>query len=73
MELLKLLNDLYGQSCIDAADKEKRSKFLDQLQTLESNELTDEELSGGSLGGNQDYGDISVSYTHLTLPTILLV
>ena len=51
-------NDLYGQSCIDAADKEKKSKFLEQLQTLESNELTDEELSGGSLGGNQDYGDI---------------
>ena len=44
--------------CIDAADKEKKSKFLEQLQTLESNELTDEELSGGSLGGNQDYGDI---------------
>ena len=40
-------NDLYGQSCIDAADKEKKSKFLEQLQTLESNELTDEELSGG--------------------------
>ena len=29
-------NDLYGQSCIDAADKEKKSKFLEQLQTLES-------------------------------------
>ena len=51
-------NDLYGQSCIDAADKVKKSKFLEQLQTLESNELTDEELSGGSLGGTQDYGDI---------------
>ena len=51
-------NDLYGQSCIDAADKEKKSKFLEQLQTLESNELTEEELSGGSLGGTEDYGDI---------------
>ena len=39
-------NDLYGQSCIDAADKEKKSKVLEQLQTLESNELTEEELSG---------------------------
>ncbi len=51
-------NDLYGQSCIDAADKEKKSKFLDQLQVLEQNKLTDEELGGGNLGGNQDYGDI---------------
>lgn len=51
-------NDLYGQSCIDAADKEKKSKFLDQLQVLEQNELSDEELGGGNLGGNQDYGDI---------------
>ena len=51
-------NDLYGQSCIDAADQEKKSKFLEQLQTLESNELTEEELSGGSLGGTEDYGDI---------------
>ena len=51
-------NDLYGQSCIDAADKVKRAKFFDQLKTLESNELTDEELQGGDLGGNQDYGDI---------------
>tara|TARA_B100000676_G_scaffold52736_1_gene51970 strand:+ start:812 stop:2014 length:1203 start_codon:yes stop_codon:yes gene_type:complete len=53
-----LKNDLYGQSCIDAADKEKKSKFLDQLQVLEQNELSDEELGGGNLGGNQDYGDI---------------
>ncbi len=53
-----LKNDLYGQSCIDAADKEKKSKFLDQLQVLEQNELSDEELGGGNFGGNQDYGDI---------------
>ena len=53
-----LKNDLYGQSCIDAADKEKKSKFLDQLKVLEQNELSDEELGGGNLGGNQDYGDI---------------
>jgi spermidine/putrescine transport system permease protein len=51
-------NDLYGNSCIEAADSIKKSKFLDQLQTLESNQLSDEELQGGSLGGNQDYGDI---------------
>ena len=51
-------NDLYGSSCIEAADTLKKSKFLDQLQTLESNQLTDEELQGGSLGGTQDYGDI---------------
>ena len=55
-----LKNDLYGQSCIDAADKEKKSKFLDQLQVLEQNELSEEELGGGNLGGNQDYGDIFV-------------
>lgn len=53
-----LKNDLYGQSCIDTADKEKKSKFLDQLKVLEQNELSDEELGGGNLGGNQDYGDI---------------
>jgi spermidine/putrescine transport system permease protein len=51
-------NDLYGNSCIEAADSIKKSKFLDQLQTLESNKLSDEDLQGGSLGGNQDYGDI---------------
>ena len=51
-------NDLYGNSCIEAADSIKKSKFLDQLQTLESNQLSDEDLQGGSLGGNQDYGDI---------------
>ena len=51
-------NDLYGNSCIEAADTLKKSKFLDQLQTLESNQLSDEDLQGGSLGGNQDYGDI---------------
>ena len=51
-------NDLYGNSCIEAADTIKKSKFLDQLQTLESNQLSDEDLQGGSLGGNQDYGDI---------------
>ena len=51
-------NDLYGSSCIEAADTLKKSKFLDQLQTLESNQLTDEDLQGGSLGGTQDYGDI---------------
>ena len=51
-------NDLYGNSCIEAADIIKKSKFLDQLQTLESNQLSDEDLQGGSLGGNQDYGDI---------------
>jgi spermidine/putrescine transport system permease protein len=51
-------NDLYGNSCIETADSIKKSKFLDQLQTLESNQLSDEDLQGGSLGGNQDYGDI---------------
>ena len=51
-------NDLYGNSCIEAADTLKKAKFLDQLQTLESNQLSDEDLQGGSLGGNQDYGDI---------------
>ncbi len=51
-------NDLYGNSCIEAADSIKKSKFLDQLQTLESNQLSDEDLQGGSLGGNQDYRDI---------------
>ena len=51
-------NKLYGQSCIDAADTEKKSKFLQQLETLEGNQLTDEELQGGSLGGTNEYGDI---------------
>ena len=53
-----LENKLYGQSCIDAADTEKKSKFLQQLETLEGNQLTDEELQGGSLGGTNEYGDI---------------
>lgn len=53
-----LKNDLYGQSCIDESDKTKKSKFLQQLEILENNQGSDEQLQGGSLGGTNDYGDI---------------
>jgi spermidine/putrescine transport system permease protein len=53
-----LKNDLYGQSCIDASDKTKKSKFLQQLEILENNQGSDEQLQGGTLGGTNDYGDI---------------
>ena len=51
-------NDLYGQSCIDTADETKKAKFYENLDSYNVDELSEEELSGGSLGGTNDYGDI---------------
>ena len=51
-------NDLYGQSCIDTADEAKKAKFYENLDSYNVDELSEEELSGGSLGGTNDYGDI---------------
>ena len=51
-------NDLYGQSCIDTADEVKKAKFYENLDSYNVDELSEEELSGGSLGGTNDYGDI---------------
>ena len=53
-------NGLYGSECVQAAEKEKKSKFSEQLKLLQENSTTvdDKSLEGGALGGNQDYGDI---------------
>ncbi|MDC0226484.1 ABC transporter permease subunit [Alphaproteobacteria bacterium] len=51
-------NNLYGQTCIDRADNEKKSKFSEQLKLLQQNQVDQKDLQGGSLGGNKDYGDI---------------
>jgi len=53
-------NGLYGSECVQAAEKEKKSKFSEQLKLLQKNSTTvdDKSLEGGALGGNQDYGDI---------------
>ena len=51
-------NNLYGPECVIAAEKEKKSKFSEQLKLLQQNQVSEESLKEGELGGNQDYGDI---------------
>tara|TARA_Y100000590_G_scaffold463405_1_gene630098 strand:+ start:135 stop:1343 length:1209 start_codon:yes stop_codon:yes gene_type:complete len=51
-------NNLYGQECVIAAESAKKSKFSEQLKLLQENQVSQESLEGGELGGNQDYGDI---------------
>ena len=53
-----LEKNLYGQSCIDKVDSLKKSKFSEQLKLLQQNQVNQEDLQGGDLGGNKDYGDI---------------
>ena len=53
-----LENNLYGQSCINQADSSKKSKFSEQLKLLQQNQVDQQDLQGGDLGGNKDYGDI---------------
>ena len=36
----------------------KKSKFAEQLKLLQQNQVNQEALEGGELGGNKDYGDI---------------
>jgi len=55
-QLLK--NNLYGPECVTAAEKVKKSKFSEQLKLLQQNQVSEEALQEGDLGGNQDYGDI---------------
>ncbi len=55
-QLLK--NNLYGPECVTAAEEVKKSKFSEQLKLLQQNQVSDEALKEGDLGGNQDYGDI---------------
>ena len=50
--------NLYGQACIEQADKVKKSKFSEQLKLLQQNQVDQKDLEGGELGGNKDYGDI---------------
>ncbi len=51
-------NNLYGTECVSAAEAAKKSKFSEQLKLLQKNQVSDEALKEGELGGNQDYGDI---------------
>ena len=51
-------NDLYGPECVAAAESAKKSKFSEQLKLLQQNQVNQEALEGGELGGNKDYGDI---------------
>ena len=51
-------NNLYGPSCVLAAEEVKKSKFSDQLKLLQQNQVGEDALKEGDLGGNQDYGDI---------------
>ena len=51
-------NNLYGADCVMAAEKVKKSKFSEQLKLLQQNQVSEESLQEGDLGGNQDYGDI---------------
>tara|TARA_Y100000590_G_C15604836_1_gene971574 strand:- start:96 stop:1220 length:1125 start_codon:yes stop_codon:yes gene_type:complete len=51
-------NNLYGPECVLAAESAKKSKFSEQLKLLQQNQVSDEALQEGELGGNQDYGDI---------------
>ena len=51
-------NNLYGSDCVLAAEEAKKSKFSEQLKLLQQNQVSEESLQEGELGGNQDYGDI---------------
>ena len=51
-------NNLYGADCVMAAEETKKSKFSEQLKLLQQNQVSEESLQEGDLGGNQDYGDI---------------
>lgn len=53
-------NGLYGNECVKAAEKAKKSKFSDQLKLLQQNVNTVDEntLKGGTLGGTNDYNNI---------------
>ena len=51
-------NNLYGADCVMAAEEAKKSKFSEQLKLLQQNQVSEESLQEGDLGGNQDYGDI---------------
>ncbi|MBI29686.1 MAG: hypothetical protein CFH21_00985 [Alphaproteobacteria bacterium MarineAlpha5_Bin11] len=51
-------NNLYGPACVTAAEEAKKSKFSEQLKLLQQNQVSDDALQEGELGGNQDYGDI---------------
>ena len=51
-------NNLYGSDCVMAAEEAKKSKFSEQLKLLQQNQVSEESLQEGDLGGNQDYGDI---------------
>ena len=51
-------NNLYGSECVQAAETAKKSKFSEQLKLLQQNQVNQEALEGGELGGNKDYGDI---------------
>ena len=51
-------NNLYGPECVAAAESAKKSKFSEQLKLLQQNQVNQEALEGGELGGNKDYGDI---------------
>jgi len=51
-------NNLYGPGCVADAEAEKKSKFSEQLKLLQQNQVSEEALEEGELGGNQDYGDI---------------
>ena len=51
-------NNLYGADCVMVAEEAKKSKFSEQLKLLQQNQVSEESLQEGDLGGNQDYGDI---------------
>ena len=51
-------NNLYGSDCVLAAEETKKSKFSEQLKLLQQNQVSQESIQEGDLGGNQDYGDI---------------
>ena len=51
-------NNLYGPECVLAAESAKKLKFSEQLKLLQQNQVSDEALQEGELGGNQDYGNI---------------
>ena len=51
-------NNLYGSECVAVAEEAKKAKFSEQLKLLQQNQVSEEALQEGELGGNQDYGDI---------------
>ena len=48
-------NNLSGAECVSAAESAKKSKFSEQLKLLQQNQVNEEALEGGELGGNKDY------------------